>query len=237
MKYTKSEALALFEQLGLKERLFSVYEAIPEGHCKGCTSCCSEAVNTFFTEYLHMRFLLESEGSLKAFEKACVSYYLTELVADMKCPLLMENGLCGVYEARPLPCRVYGHLMREDYEENYDQIHENNVETARALKETHNIVVPDFVIHKKIPYCLDFKSEEPMSAEERDDLADLLFSLDSRFLSEDLLDFEDMNFSLVQWFAYDALGREEATRLRVAVAKEISETGNSQTLLQTMAKF
>lgn len=237
MKYTNEKALDFFRDNDLADRLQQVYDQIPSGTCAGCTKCCSEAVNTFFSEYLHVRLNLEAKGLLKAYEKAATAYYLTELVADMKCPLLMTDGLCSAYEARPLPCRVYGHLTLNDYEANYEEIHRNNQAVALALRQDLGIIVPEAVIHKKISFCEAFKSEEPMTLEDRDDLADLLFSVDSRFLAADLLDFDDLNLSLVQWFAYDALGMEEAQQLRVKVAQEISETGNSQTLLQTMVKI
>lgn len=237
MKNTLIEALQYFETANFKEQLDQLYAEIPEGKCNGCTKCCSESVNTFFSEYLNIRKALASQGALEQFQKSCIHYYLTELVQPMKCPLLREDGRCAVYFARPLPCRVFGHLGKADYEANYEEILEGNQEMAISLNESLNITVPDSVIYKKIDFCEAFISPKPMSLDDRDALVDELFFLDSLMLSRNLLDFEDINLSLVQWFAYEKLGKEQAQTLRIKICQEISKDGNSKTLLQTMEKI
>lgn len=228
------EAMGAFDNMQIHERLCAVYEQIPSGHCSGCTACCSEAVNTFYSEYLHMARSLHQSGVFKTYAIAAVKYYLTELVEPQKCPMLMTDGLCAVYHARPLPCRVFGHLSESDYLENQDSVLESNREASEAFYERYGLRLPTSVTNRRLGYCQQFRSDLNMTAEDRDDLVDLLFSLESRFLVAGQLEEEDLNYSLVQWFAYDILGKEEATALRVAVTQEILTCGHSQTLLQTL---
>ena len=234
MKHSHPEAAVYFVEADFSTRLNAIYETIEEGHCKGCTKCCSESVNTFFTEYLNLRLTLEAQGELVYYERACLKYYLTELIQPMKCPLLKPDGRCAAYLARPLPCRVFGHLEKEAYEANYEAILENNLEMASELWENLQIRVPETVIRKKIDFCPDFVTPKPLDEEARDELIDDLFCLDSRMLAKGLLDFDDVNLSLVQWFAYDLLGRNQAEALRIQVSQEISKDGSSITLLQTL---
>lgn len=234
MKNTHIEALVYFDEADFKTKLERIYAQIGEGTCLGCTKCCSESVNTFFCEYLNVRKTLMIQGELEVFQKACVVYYLTELVQPMKCPLLKVDGRCAVYYARPLPCRVFGHLEQEAYESNYQEILESNQQMALALKEELQIIVPETVISKKIAYCEDFKTTKVLTADDRDDLVDLLFSLDSQMLSQELISFDDVNLSLVQWFAYDLLGRASAEQLRIQVSQEISAKGESESLTKIL---
>lgn len=230
MKHTQEQATLYFEEANFKGQLEDLYAEIPEGSCTGCTACCSESVNTFFSEYLNVRRQLILQGELEDFQKKAVYYYLTELVQPMKCPLLRADGRCAVYGARPLPCRIFGHLNATEYEANYEAILEGNREMATTLEASLGIKVPDSVVEKKIPYCEKFKCNTPMDQEQREALVDELFYLDSMMLSRGLLDFDEVNLSLVQWFAYDALGKEEAMALRVKVAQEITQKGKSEAL-------
>lgn len=228
------EALSVFEDMAIKERLMAVYEQVPVGSCAGCTACCSEAVNTFYSEYLNLAAHLKAQGVFDLYRQRAVAYYLTELVKPASCPMLMPDGLCAVYEARPLPCRVYGHLEESDYLSNQKQVLQSNLAAAEALKSDYGLVLPSAVVERKLAYCRQFKSEATMTAEDRDDLVDLLFTLESRFLMVGWLEDDELNYSLVQWFAYETLGHEAAGILRLKVTEEFIKTGQSITLLQTM---
>lgn len=232
MKHTQEKAILYFEEADFLGQLDNLYGEIPEGSCAGCTACCSESVNTFFSEYLNLRRQLILQGELETFQKKAVYYYLTELIQPMKCPLLRADGRCAVYRARPLPCRIFGHLSASEYEANYEAILEGNREMATTLEQSLGIKVPDGVIEKKIPYCEQFKCNTLMDQEQREILVDELFYLDSLMLSRGLLDFDEVNLSLVQWFAYDALGKEAAMALRVQVAQEMTREGKSEALAE-----
>lgn len=230
---TKS-ALAFFKKQALQKRLNLVYAQVPSGTCKSSTHCCSESVNTFYAEYLNIVQNLQEKNTLKEFSKRAVAYYLTELVVPQKCPLLQEDGRCATYSSRPLPCRVFGHLPKEEYEANYAQVLKENLTAAKELQTTYGIIVPDEVCRHKVPFCENFSSDSEFNSSLRDDLVDELFGIESAFLMEDILDAEEFGLSLVQWFAYDILGREKAQKLRLFISQEISKTGSSQTLQQTL---
>lgn len=231
------KAVELFSTSDMKSSLESVYSGVPGGSCSNSTHCCSESVNTFYAEFLNMVQYLKSVNLLEKYSKRALNYYLKELVEPMKCPMLQDSGLCVMYEARPLPCRIFGHLSREDYEENYEAVLEENLEAAADLKRELNIIVPESVSCHKVEYCTNFCSDSGMTLDERDDLVDELFMIDSRFLSQDLLDPENFSLSLVQWFAYALLGRERAGELRIKVSQEISLSGNSETLTAVMSEL
>ncbi len=225
-----------FYERDFLDRLNRIYDNIPSGDCNGCAACCMEAVNTFFSEYLNICRLLKASGRFEVFQKAAIHYYLTELHLVQPCPMLMSDKRCGVYEARPLPCRIFGHLSRLDYEANYREIVTQNQAAAKALL-SQGIVVPEAVVSRKIDYCEAFKKEADLSTEERDDWVDLLFSLDSQCLCEGLISEEDVNLSLVQWFAYDFFGREEAIKLKELIGIELSNFECSASLLQVMERI
>lgn len=228
--YTLLESFKLFSRKEMKSGLQGIYSSVSTGVCAECTACCSESVNTFYTEYLHILQLLVQERLLPEYVQKILTYYFTELVIPQKCPLLQENGYCVVYEARPLPCRIFGHLSQEEYEVNYKETLEANKEAVSYLAEKYDIIVPESVYLHKVPHCKRFVSNRGMSLDERDDLIDELFMLDSQFLSKGLLSPDRFNLSMVQWFAYDIFGAEEAQEMRLSISKEISDTGKSESL-------
>lgn len=229
-----AKAWVYFDKNDISKDLETLYESVPKGSCQACTKCCSEAVNTFYSEYLHLSKKLLAENRYKEKAIACIVYYLTELVRPMKCPMLEADGRCAVYFERPLPCRVFGHLNRTDYEANYASIKSANEEVAEVLKAELEIIVPDSLIQRKIPYCELFKSPKPMSADDQEDLVDQLFTIETKFLASGLLDTEELNYSLVQWFAYEWLGEEQATNLRILISQELSKSENSLVLDKTI---
>ncbi len=232
-----SKSQELFESQAINPMLKSIYSNVPSGTCSGSTNCCSESVNTFYSEFIALVNQLESEGNLEEFTKRALNYYLTELVIPMKCPMLQENGLCVLYASRPLPCRVFGNLSREEYEENYSEVLEENIEAVEHLREEFCIEVPESVSHQKVEFCTNFRSDTGFTLEDRDDLVDDLFMLDSKFLSSGELNPEYFSLSMVQWFAYAVWGDEKAQELRIKVSQEITECGESVTLKDTLDTF
>lgn len=206
----------LEESPEIMEKLESVYSEVPVGNCMGCLKCCTESVNTFFVEYVHiLTFSRNNPQVLLEHAQKISRFFLLEMVEEMYCPFVRGDGKCAIYPVRPLPCRIFGHLKKEDYEANYDQVLAGNEELAAYYQENHGLSLPRTIIERKIPYCQDFISEEKMDVDDRDDLVDLLFSLDSKFLMAECIGFNDVNQSLVTWFLKSIMTLEEAGELRL----------------------
>lgn len=200
----------------LSEGLSNIYDQVPSGDCKGCLRCCTESVNTFFVEYVHiLRFLQSNPQVLEEHAKKISRFFLLEMVEEMYCPFVRTDGKCAIYFDRPLPCRVFGHLEEIDYQQNYEKVLESNESLATYYKKNHDLDLPRAIIERKIPYCKDFTSDKKMDIDERDDLVDLMFSLDSRFLMNECIGFDDVNQSLITWFLKSIVTIEEAGELRV----------------------
>lgn len=105
--------------------------------CKrGCNACCRMNVDIFaieamyimerYTEFVRSR-LSEIKRQADMIQKFCEKHGIRSLDMDpvkdtlladwwwslrTACPLMLENGECGVYEARPVPCRT--HYVADD---------------------------------------------------------------------------------------------------------------------------
>lgn len=200
----------------ISEKLESVYSEVAVGNCMGCLKCCTESVNTFFVEYVHiLGFLRNNPQVLLNHADKISRFFLLEMVEEMHCPFVREDGKCAIYPMRPLPCRVFGHLKKEDYQVNYEQVLASNEDLATYYEQKHGLTIPRAIIERKIPYCQDFVSEEKMNVDDRDDLVDWLFSLDSKFLMSECIGFDDVNQSLITWFLKSIMTLEEAGELRL----------------------
>lgn len=215
MKLQKSIEM-IIEDDALTQDLRKIYEQVASGQCKGCLKCCTESVNTFFVEYVHIFQFLKNNPQILAAHAAKISrFFLLEMMESMYCPFVDHSGKCAIYPVRPLPCRIFGHLEEEDYQENYEQVLESNKTLAKYYLEQYKLEIPLAIINRQIPYCIDFLSDHKMTADDRDDLVDLLFSLDSKFLMADCITFEDVNQSLVTWFIKSLMPIEDAGEMRI----------------------
>ena len=216
------EACQTAEAQGLFQRLSDIYDQVPAGRCKGCTACCSESVSTFFVEWLAIRALLQATGRWEEALDRAEDYARDELARPMKCPMLELDGRCMVYQARPLTCRVFGHLNRADYERNLKAVRRANQKAAAAILKHYGIELPTEVVNRQIPFCEAFESEMPMTSSQRDTLYDALFSLDSKFLMKGLLAPDQIQLGLVEWFSMVRLDPEVLSEERLARAAAAS---------------
>lgn len=208
---------------GLLERLSAVYAKVPKGRCSGCTACCSESVSTFFVEWLQIRAYLDAAGLWAEALNRAEDYARYELARPMKCPMLEADGRCMIYDVRPLTCRIFGHLKASDYSRNLKAVLKANQRAADEIFKHHGIQVPRSVVARSIPFCESFVSEAPMSASERDELFDDLFSIDSRFLMTGVLEPDQIQLGLVDWFAMVRMVPESLAEERLMRAAEAGE--------------
>lgn len=212
------KAIFLAEENHLFEMLNDIYEGLPTGDCKHCNRCCTEDVDVSFLEFINIYRYLKKNGLYETFSKKAIGYYMKEYIYRGSCPFL-ENNRCGIYPVRPLTCRGFGHLSREDYEANYEQVLMQNKIGADGFEEAFGVRISDSIINYKIPYCEDFTKEENQTLEKNRENINSIFSLDVAFLQEELLDYGNVNTSLCGWFAYIKYGKDEAINKRIGVTK------------------
>lgn len=217
---------AAFDQArenGLFERLSEVYTRVPGGRCSGCTACCAESVSTFFVEWLQIRSFLQSAGWWSEALERAEDYARFELARPMKCPMLEVDGRCMIYEVRPLTCRIFGHLRAADYGRNLKAVLKSNRRAAEDIFKHYGVRLPTAVVERSIPFCDSFISEAPMTSADRDALFDDLFSIDSRFLMTGLLEPDQIQLGLVDWFAMVRLEGDALSEERLKHAAEAGE--------------
>lgn len=233
LKDVIDESLQKFNEDGYGDRLQDLYGEIPAGQCDGCLKCCMESVDTFYVEFLNIVQYLSNRPDLyKKLKKKILNYYFKEMLEKMPCPFLSDCGRCEIYEVRPLPCRVFGNLDREDYERNYEGVLASNQQVKAYFNDHFQIEIPEEVVKYKIEFCESFVPERVMTAEDRDDMVDLMFSMDSKFFMEELITEDYINTTLITWFAYFELGMDQAGKDRLTIMEELSKSQCSELLEQ-----
>lgn len=180
--------------------LHRIYESVPTGTCKSCTACCSESVNISFLEFSNVvqnGILKLPPQEMDVLSKKIITYYLTEWVKPQKCPFLDDQKLCMIYEARPLPCRLFGTATREAYENNYRHIQVQNLKVAKMLAQNEKIMLSESVRNKKIEFCEDFIPVHTLDEEAIQGLYDQLINLDGQLFFKGIIDDSYMNQNIV----------------------------------------
>ncbi|WP_129599175.1 YkgJ family cysteine cluster protein [Anaerophilus nitritogenes] len=216
------------------DRLNKIYRTIPRGNCLGCTKCCMESVSTHFVEFLNIiHYLINRPQLYKMILPKIVKYYFLEMVDKNKCPFLDEEGKCMIYDVRPLVCRVFGHLTKEEYEEGYKRVLSDNICNMKMLKNKYKISIPEEVAYYKIDYCTDFEVYKRMTKQQRQTMIDSIFTMESSFFMRGLITEDFLDLGLVSWFAYTIWEQEEARKLKIQVMRECLQ-GEEKTLSQIL---
>ncbi|WP_053954796.1 YkgJ family cysteine cluster protein [Inediibacterium massiliense] len=218
------------------DRLNKIYNTIPTGRCLGCTNCCMESVSTHFVEFLNIIHYLTNRSKLyKEILPNVVKYYFLEMVDKTHCPFLDESGKCVIYPVRPLVCRVFGHLTKEEYEEGYKRVLSENIGNMKMFKNQYGIFIPEEVAYYKIDYCTDFEVCKRMTKQQRQTMIDSIFTMESSFFMRGLITEDFLDLGLVSWFAYIIWDKEEAGKLKIQVMQEYVK-GENKTLSQILEK-
>ncbi|QEK13286.1 YkgJ family cysteine cluster protein [Crassaminicella thermophila] len=219
------------------ENLYRIYNTIPQGRCLGCTKCCMESVQTHFVEFLNIFDYLRSNRRLyEELYPKIIRYYFLEMVKKEHCPFLDKEGLCSIYQYRPLVCRLFGHVEEEEYEESYKNVLRQNIQNMKLFKNKYKILLPKEVLHYKIDYCRNFEVDKRIDRVRRQNMIDSIFTMESAFFMRGLITEDFIGTGLVSWFVYTAFDMEEAGNLRIQVMKEYLEEGDSKTLSNIIGK-
>lgn len=232
-----NQAIRTAENASYLEKLNKIYSTIPQGKCGGCTKCCMESVHTHFIEFLNIfHYMQENRRLYEMLLPKIIRYYFLELVTKEHCPFLNDQGMCSIYNYRPLVCRLFGHWTQEEYEESYKNVLNENLQNMKLFKNKYKILLPEEVVNYKILYCEDFEVHKKMVKTQRQTMVDNIFTMESAFFMRGLITEEFLDTGLVSWFVYTIFEKEEAGEKRVAVIREYLEGGHSPTLDELLQK-
>ncbi|MCG8542232.1 MAG: YkgJ family cysteine cluster protein [Clostridia bacterium] len=219
-------------------KLNKIYNGIDRGECQGCTSCCMESVDTFYIEFLNIyKYLKGNYDYYKQLMPRVVKYYFFELVTKNKCPFLDRDGKCRIYEVRPLTCRLFGHLNKEEYEENYKSVLKENRRSNSYFKKNYEINIPKEIVNYKIEYCNEFKVSRKVKRYDRQSMIDNIFIIESSFFMNELISEEFLRTGLVSWFTYIYFDMEEAGSHRLKIMREYLKGAKSPSLENIMDRL
>ncbi len=243
IKYDTERLQRRAKNEGLFRRLRRLYEPIPEVVCGSCGHvCCSASPDAYLLEYLNAwRFVryelkdaaLESEIVARAARWAFQTFFREGVF----CPFLFD-GRCVIYEARPFSCRVWA-LEEDTY---YEKKAARAAENARRQEEffARNGVRPmkplaEFILPKcrEIKICGAGPIDEKFISGTDNEIA---------LLHRTLIrpeEFRSLNFLLhlpghIILKRIDPLKYDET---KVAVAKELQESGGGNLLEELIARF
>ena len=204
------KAIAFAEQNSYFETLQQLYNDLPKcSGCISCKACCSESVNVSYIEFLYIlkKYYPEYEAfdDLPSFvQEKLLKFSIFEWSIPLKCPFLDDSGMCDIYEARPLACRVYGTMIQREYEENYDAILRQNKQLAATLLLREGARPPTALIMRQIPFCNIVTAEHYSQKTHLDAWHDRLMYLDSQLYFKEYLPDAHLSGHLVGHFILSA---------------------------------
>ncbi|GAU77049.1 YkgJ family cysteine cluster protein [Fusibacter sp. 3D3] len=187
------------------DSLNKIYEAVPSGQCQGCTKCCHESVNISMVEALNIlhQYYEKENGEIVIPENIkmnLIKYYFSEWIMPKKCPFLSDENLCSIYQARPLPCRIFGNRSRHAFNKNLDLVRKQNKRVARAILMDLKLKVPLKVINRTIEYCENYQRGRLLDEGDVNALYDSLINLEGKLYFSGVMEEMMMNQHLVGFF-------------------------------------
>lgn len=236
-------ALNKAQQKNLFNELEKTYQTLPETSCKSCAQCCNwGSPPGFFIEYLYMykyvRDNLKHRWS-NYLTKSAEYYYLELVDANQKCPFVGEDNRCEIYPVRPLTCRFYGLLNKDDFE--MGDLNQGLKFIAEKLWADNQIKVPDEIANHTIPWCGNVENSTGKHLK-KDVLAGLISDvakLDTSFFSDKLIDQEGTMFPYPVHLMNTVMG-DGARARKIKIMKEFSDNQTKEIMtpfVNKAAKF
>lgn len=155
---------------GLLAGLDEFYAGLPEKECEGCNKCCDRAPEASFIEYLAVYRYLQNELTENHAEvvRRVVDFFFLELVdPGQRCPFNDEVEGCLIRPVRPLHCRLFGILSKEDYEETERKRVSRLEKIAEGFRAEYGIEIPAAVLAPR-PFCEKKQGETEQHADVTD---------------------------------------------------------------------
>lgn len=197
---TINDSIEMFDDMQHHQALNNLYSRISSGSCKGCGHCCAESVHLFYSEFINLYKYLISEDLLDSTIEKVKVFHKQEWTVAQKCIFLQADNRCGIYPVRPLVCRLFGHKSKSQHNKDYRTIKKRNKAVDKWVYDQYGVHIAKEVLNHKIKYCKSFAPRQVMTTKDHQLLMDDLYGLEMHYLSEDLMDDQDFEKSLTQWF-------------------------------------
>ncbi len=187
--------IEFFNKNGHLEKLERHYRQIPGGSCNACPKCCYDNVPLSAVEFAHICFALGDR--LSDYRQKVRAWYLNQYRVVQPC-IFLEDGLCQIYGARPLTCRLFGHQSKSEQLKRIKVVRAEKVKAAQWLYAKYNIKVAPQVVNHVIKPC-DFKPEKPFLKAQANRIFDAITMLSSVYYQQGLVDDSLINLTLIEW--------------------------------------
>lgn len=226
------QALNLAKTENLFAELQKIYDQLPETTCNNCASCCSwGSPPAFFIEYLNLyEYIRKQKEHWHDYLVKSTEYYFLDLVdVSQKCPFLGADNKCRIYSVRPLSCRTYGLLNKEDFEQSYPS--QGLKPIAKRLWEEYQIKVPDEIANKKMEWCPNVKNStgKYLKRKQLAGLISALVDLEARFFPLEVIEQERTLIPYPNHLISTVLGQGSISR-KYKIMKEFSDRGTKEQL-------
>lgn len=220
--------------------LQNLYGKLPQTQCR-CDQpgvCCAFLPEMTGLEALHWAGVIQemsADERAKILQKF-VEFYLTNPIRHHGCPFL-QNGVCGVYERRPIACRNYG-LWSPGFGKERTQKSQQDRIALLQMWQKFGLGLPPQMVQYEMDYCDKVRclNQKVMLDSQLMDILQQVYGLDhalaklkTKFEAEYHSDFSFLMASL-------ALGYRKAVLGKFAVIKEIVRQGSEERLEQMLGK-
>ncbi len=187
-----------FNQSNHLQALERHYRQIPGGRCSACPKCCYDNVPLSAVEFAHICYALGDE--LNDYREKVETWYLNQYRAVQPC-LFLEGGLCRIYRARPLTCRLFGHQSKAEQLKRIKTVRAEKLKAAQWLYDEFKITVAPQVVAHAIEPC-DFVAEKSFNKAQANQMFDAITQLSSVYYQQGLIDDSLINLTLIEWLLY-----------------------------------
>ncbi len=189
------EIVNYFNQQNHRVQLDAYYQQIPTGTCTACPKCCYDNVPLSVVEFAYILATLGDK--INDYQAKLEQWYLNQYNRVQPC-VFLDNGLCQIYQARPLTCRLFGHQSKTEQFKRIAKVRVDKAKMADWLQSEYNITVQPEVINHVIEPC-DFTAEKPFSKAQANQLFDDITMLSRAYYQNDLIDETMINLTLIEW--------------------------------------
>ena len=182
------------------DALNELHDIMPDTECKQRNLCCKAGCPPmYFSEFVYITDYIKKnidKDTLGDVAVNCMKHYFSEEILK-PCPLF--NDGCLVYENRPINCRLYGQVPKEEYERRQNRTSDEFTMSAEEMRESLGLgTVEDIPLYEQCPHVKPIEGTgDVITMESFDNIFNKLEEIEVTFLSDIEI---DINFTSYKTF-------------------------------------